>query len=132
MPSISIEEYKKLRQQGLSPGQISEQVNQKTTGVIPKVGKFLGMEEFGKGLGQFAFSFTKEKKELDKLLDEGRISPEEYESITRGGLPAQLGSRPILGKAVAGAVTGAGFGGAESFKMGQGVVPGLVTGAVVG
>ena len=64
MPSISIEEYKKLRQQGLSPGQISEQVNQKTTGLIPKVGKFLGMEEFGKGLGQFAFSFTKEKKEL--------------------------------------------------------------------
>ena len=75
MPSISIEEYKKLRQQGLTPEQISEQVNQKTTGLIPKVGKFLGMEEFGKGLGQLAFGLTKEKRDLDKLLDEGRISP---------------------------------------------------------
>ena len=50
----------------------------------------------------------------------------------RGGLPSQLGAKPILGKIAAGAVTGAGFGGAESFKEGRGVVPGAITGGVVG
>ena len=153
---ITFEEYKKLRQEGLSSEEIRTQIYpEKKRGLIRGVGKFLGMEEFGRGIGLAAFRLTPEYKDLEKQLQEGTITPEEFQDITtgglknrevigsavqtglsvvglRGGLPAQIGARPILGKVAAGAVTGAAFGGAESGKRGEGVLKGAATGAVVG
>ena len=154
--TITFEEYKKLRQSGLSQDQVISQTQpQEKRGLLRGVGKFLGMEEFGKGLGLAAFRLTPEYKDLERQVQEGTITPEQFEEITtgglknrevigsaiqtglsvvglRGGLPAQIGKRPILGKVAAGAVTGAAFGGAESGKQGEGVISGVATGAVVG
>jgi len=154
--AITFEEYKKLRQSGLSQDQVISQTQpQEKRGLLRGVGKFLGMEEFGKGLGLAAFRLTPEYKDLERQVQEGTITPEQFEEITtgglknrevigsaiqtglsvvglRGGLPAQIGKRPILGKVAAGAVTGAAFGGAESGKQGEGVISGVATGAVVG
>lgn len=86
---------------------------QEKRGIVEKIGGFLGIERFGKALGQGAFQFTKEKRELDKLLEAGQISPEEYESITTGG----ISSKEIVGSAV---------------STGALLVPGVAKGAPLG
>lgn len=91
--------------------------------IAEKVGGFLGIEKFGKALGQGAFQFTKEKKMLDEMLDRGEISPEEYENITTGG----LSNREIVGSAIS---TGALFvpGAAKGASLGAKMAVGGTTG----
>lgn len=88
-----------------------------------KVTDFLGIKKFGQGIGQALFSFTKEKKNLDKLLAEGKIDPQIYEQITTGG----LSGREVVGSALSTAglfVPGA--------KAGSGVLQKSLTGAATG
>lgn len=68
---------------------------QKALGYLKSAGSFLGditgITTLGKGLGQAAFALTPEKQELDKLLEQQKITPEKYEEITTGGItPKQV------------------------------------------
>ena len=51
-----------------------------------KIAGFIGGEKLASGLGKTLFRLTKEGKDLDKLLEEGKITSDEYEAISTGGL----------------------------------------------
>lgn len=110
----------KLKQQLQSRlSELSKPEPEKTPGVLGKVSRFLGVDKFARGIGKAAFGLTKEKKDLDKLLEEGKVSPEEYENITTGG----LSNREVVGSAIS---TGA------LFAPGAGAKAGLKTKVAVG
>jgi len=125
---------------------------EKKKGLIRGIGSFLGIEKFGQGIGQAAFQFTPEAKELERLTAEGKVSPEEFTQISTGGLRPReivgsaaqtalnigsLGGGKILGGGLRqaskqGAKLGAAFGGAEAVEEGTGLVPGALKGATLG
>ena len=88
------EEYQK--KYGSQPFSKSTLPKEEKRNIMQRVGSFLGVEKFAQGVGQAAFGLTKEKKDLDKLLDEGGITPERYEEIATGG----LSNREVVGSAI--------------------------------
>ena len=74
--------------------------------LVEKVGAFFGTEQLGKGLGLALFQLTPEHKNLVKLAMEGKVSAEEFESITTEGLTSKQvlasGARTGLSFATAG------------------------------
>lgn len=81
MDTISLEQYKELRRQGLSQeqikdlqkrGKIAETVKPKETfmqkGLLRSAGSFLGMEEFGRGIGQTIYNLTGEGKKVQESI----------------------------------------------------------------
>lgn len=88
-----------------------------------KVADFFGIKKFGEGIGKALFSFTKEKKNLDRLLAEGKIDPKTYEEITTGGLT----SREVVGSAINTAATFI-----PGAKAGSSLVAKVGTGAAIG
>lgn len=102
----------------------TSQAPQESKRTVPeKIAGFFGMEKFAKGIGQAAFSLTKEKKELDKLLEEGKIDPKTYEEITTGGLT----NREVLGSALSTATMFAPVAG-KTASLGAKIATGATTG----
>jgi hypothetical protein len=179
--ALTFEQYKALRQKGLTDEEIRKQTSQKTGGLIGGIAKFLGIEELGRGLGVSAAGTEtieqgadRIREQQDKVLAQIHSNKEQGKDSTRlkealkkslgydvaleitdtgtGGLSnrevigsgAQLGlnligirgglpaGKTIVQKAAAGAASGALFGGAETFKEGEGVVPGAIKGAAIG
>ena len=93
--------------------------------VLEKTADFLGIEKVGQRVGSELVRFTKEGRDLKKLLGEGKISQQEYEQITTGGVSNKeaIGSGIMLGANL--------FGGAIAGKaLGIGAKAGSATGAV--
>jgi len=53
---------------------------------VSKVGQITGTEALGKGLAYSLFRATPEYKELEKLMQSGQISPDEFVTLTTGDL----------------------------------------------
>lgn len=121
---LSPEAKSKLKQQLQSRlSTLNAPQPEQTPGVLGKVSRFLGVDKFARGIGKAAFGLTKEKKDLDKLLAEGKVSPEEYQNITTGGLT----NREVVGSAIS---TGALFapGAAKGASLAKKVAAGAATG----
>ena len=58
----------------------------KTPGILGSVSRFLGLDAFGQGMGKALFQFTDEYRNLQKMLDSGLITPQQFEDISTGGL----------------------------------------------
>jgi hypothetical protein len=86
---------------------------EETGGILGKVSRFTGVDALGRGLGKVLFKFTKEGKEVERLMQEGKISGEEYTDIFTGGLT----NKEVLGSGLQTAAT---------------FVPGLGKGASLG
>ena len=69
--AITLQEYKQLRASGMTPEEIAKTPDKKRKGIIRKAGEFLGVEEFGVGIGR-----TLARGEIGKL--------EESQAITTG------------------------------------------------
>lgn len=91
--------------------------------LLNRVASFLGMEKFGQGIGQAAFQLTPEYRNLTKMLEEGKITPDQFEEIATGGLT----NKEVLGSAIQ---TGATFipGAGQGVKLGTKVALGAGTG----
>lgn len=121
LPPMTQEEYEK--KYGVKPFESSTLPKEEKRSIVQKIGGFLGVEKFAQGIGQAAFGLTKEKKDLDKMLAEGKVSPEEYERITTGG----LSDREVVGSAINTATLFA-PGAARGASMARKVVAGAATG----
>jgi len=75
-----------------------------------KAAEVLGIDKFGKGVGQALFSLTDDAKDLENAMNEGKITPKEYEDIMTGGLT----DKEVIGGALR---TGAGVLSAGAGKL---------------
>lgn len=117
-------------------GQPKTALKEKTPGMLGSVSRFLGTEELGVGLGKALFQLTPEARDLNRLLEQGKISPEEYENITTGGItnkevagsalqtaatfiPGASKTAPLAAKVATGAGTGYAFDIAGGLRRGE-------------
>lgn len=76
----------------------------KSRSVVEKAADFLGIEKIGRRIGSELVGFTKEGRDLRKMLSEGKISKEQYDEIVTGGVSNKeaIGSGIMLGVNLAG------------------------------
>ena len=126
--TLTFEEYKKLKQEGLSQQQI---ISQKTPqqeikpreGFLQKTGRFLGLEGLGKGISSAILVHTdKEYKRILQKAHKGEVlTPGEVSYMTSiaNEIPSE---REVIGSAIQTAATVATLGGAakaSTIKMGM-------------
>lgn len=122
--------------------------------VLKGISDLVGTTGLAKGATQAIFlNFTKEGKDVQKMLYEGKITPEEYDNIIGGGLATKgevvgsaiktattiggLGTpmKSVAGRIGTGTAIGAGFGLGEGIEKGKNigdVAKQTATGAVIG
>jgi len=91
-----------------------------------KAAEMLGIDKFGKGIGQVLFSLTDDAKDIETAMNEGKITPKEYEDIMTGGVT----DKEVIGGALR---TGAGVlsaGAGQIFSPAKSVVGSIVKGGV--
>lgn len=111
---LTRQQIKNMEAQGLSKQRIEEIAKERgfkmpsasIGGLLGKAARFTGVEKLGQGLGYALFQLTPEYKGLVQDLESGRISPDEFESLTTGGIT----TGEVLGSAVQTAGTIASFG----------------------
>jgi hypothetical protein len=145
MQKITSEQIKRMESQGLSREKIQELAQERglsmpsasVGGLIGKAARFTGVEKLGQGLGFALFRFTPEYKNLEKMLNSGQITPEQWNELTTGN----ISSGEVLGSAArtAGNIAGAGIIGRAATPgttavgaLGSGIKRGARVGATIG
>ena len=120
-------------------------------GVIKGISDIVGTTGLGKGIAQSIFlKFTKEGKDTQKMMEEGKITPEEFDNIVGEGLATPkevigsaaktalavgaVGVKPaatVAGRLGFGTALGAGLGAAGAIEE-EGGIKEVATGAVIG
>ena len=144
---LTRQQIKSMEAQGLSKQRIEELAKERGLkmpsasigGLLGKAARFTGVEKLGQGLGYALFQLTPEYKGLVKDLESGRMSPDDFERATTGGIT----TGEVLGSAVQTAGTIASFGqlgklaqartaGAALGNVRKGAVIGAGVGGVIG
>ena len=86
---MKLEEYKKLRESGLTPQDIAALPQSSVEGLVQKIGGFLGMREFGKGIGVTAARATGSISELQEEQKETIDLEDKVRNIFKTGTPEQ-------------------------------------------
>lgn len=136
---------------GVSIGEnVGEKAGKLVGGALGTVSRVTGVEKLGQGLGYSLFQLTPEYKELNRLLENGSLSPQEFTRLSTGditnkevigsgirtvastaaaGVPARGGTFTLRGGPVVNAApTAANVAG----NIGRGVRVGAATGAGLG
>lgn len=93
--------------------------------ILKGINDLIGTTGLAKGATQAIFlNFTKEGKDIQRMLDEGKITPEEYDSIIGGGLATP---KEVIGSAVKTATTIGGLGTPAKTAVGR-----IATGTAIG
>lgn len=79
---------------------------EKAGAVLGGLGRFTGVEKLGQGIGQALFMLTPEYKDLQKLLQSGQVTPEQFDEIATGNIT----TGEVVGSAVRTVATVAGAG----------------------
>jgi len=143
-------------QELLNQNNASEKTDTFLTGhsILRGISDFLGLTGLAKGASQAIFlNFTKEGKDIQKMMEEGKITPDEYDKILGGGLATGgevagsgiktattiLGmgkpATTALGRIGVGAGIGAGYGAGSAIEQEKpigGVAKQTATGAIIG
>jgi hypothetical protein len=144
-------------QYGAIPASTNKKINDTfLTGhsILRGISDLIGTTGLAKGVSQAIFlNFTKEGKDVQKMMEEGKITPDEYDKILGGGLATKgevVGSgiktattilgmgksaATALGRIGVGAGIGAGYGAGSAIEQGKPIgeiAKQTATGAVIG
>jgi hypothetical protein len=114
MTTLTRQQIEQMKKQGLSEDKIASLAQSRGLkmpsasigGFLGKAARFTGVEKLGQGLGYSLFQLTPEYRNLEKLLNDGKVSPNEWEELTTGNIT----SGEVLGSGVRTAATTVGAG----------------------
>lgn len=113
MAQITRQQVEELKKQGLSEDKIKSLAaakgltlpSESVKGVLGTLGRFTGVEKLGQGIGLALFRLTPEYKDLEKMLQSGEVSPDQFNEIATGNITTGevVGSALRTGASVLGA-----------------------------